>query len=391
VLELANREGNWSVKGGIVAGNTSFAQVDATAVVLGDDAAQEAVDDGVIAEVERRAAGQSFGCESSPGVVGNYSLDNDSTGSLRSASPPVGDRGEATVRLAARLRGVSPSPERVFHIAHGADWRAARAEGSYRAASLAAEGFLHFSTREQVLGAADRYLRGVPDLVLLDVEVAALDRPLTWEDTTGRGEAFPHLYGALSRSAVRLARRFPERPQGGYGFPPERPCSERLRFEAWTQADEGRARELWGDPEVTRWIDARPQLDAAAVQARIASEIALEHRHGLQYWRLTLAESGDLVGAAGLHPRAGGDPELGFHLCRRHWGRGLATEAAQAVVRFAFEVLVVEGLYAGHNPANEGSRKILEGLGFQRTGEERFPPTGAMHTAYELRRPGDRA
>jgi hypothetical protein len=47
--------------------------------------------------------------------------------------------------------------------------------------------------------------------------------------------------------------------------------------------------------------------------------------------------------------------ELGFHLRPAFWNRGLATEAAGAVIRYAFTTLAAEGLFAGHHRANHVS------------------------------------
>ena len=76
--------------------------------------------------------------------------------------------------------------------------------------------------------------------------------------------------------------------------------------------------------------------------------------------------------------------EIGFHIGSQHWGRGYATEAARAVMAYAFERLEVMGLFAGHNPKNEASRHILERLGFRYTHDELYEPTGLEHPCYLL-------
>jgi RimJ/RimL family protein N-acetyltransferase len=112
--------------------------------------------------------------------------------------------------------------------------------------------------------------------------------------------------------------------------------------------------DLWGDPRVTALIDARGALDRHAVGDRLRQEIALGDRHGVQYWPAFLITTGELVGCAGLRPHDEEKRilELGFHLCARFWGQGLATDAALAVARLAFERLGAAALFAGHNPQN---------------------------------------
>jgi uncharacterized protein (DUF952 family) len=71
----------------------------------------------------------------------------------------------------------------------------------YRAESLAVDGFIHFSSWSQLVATAGRYYSGVPDLVVLVVDSAALD-DLRVELSPSTGESFPHLYGPLPVSAV---------------------------------------------------------------------------------------------------------------------------------------------------------------------------------------------
>ena len=71
----------------------------------------------------------------------------------------------------------------------------------YRAESLAVEGFIHFSSWAQLAATAGRYYAGIPDLVVLVVDSAALD-DLRVELSPSTGETFPHLYGPLPVPAV---------------------------------------------------------------------------------------------------------------------------------------------------------------------------------------------
>ena len=163
------------------------------------------------------------------------------------------------------------------------------------------------------------------------------------------------------------------------------PSSERLRFRRWREDDLPLARLLWDDRDVTARIGA---VDAAA---RLELERTHDREHGVQYWPMfERASDADtesaFVGCAGLKPR---DPErhvfeLGFHLRPAHWGKGFATEAARAVVRFAFAEAGARELFAGHHPENAASRGVLLKIGFRYTGDELFPPTGLMHPSYSL-------
>ena len=73
-----------------------------------------------------------------------------------------------------------------------------------------------------------------------------------------------------------------------------------------------------------------------------------------------------LIGACGIDAR-GGSPELGYWLGVRYWGCGLATEAARALVDYAFGELCYDALTAGARVSNPGSRRVLEKCAFQWT------------------------
>jgi RimJ/RimL family protein N-acetyltransferase len=74
----------------------------------------------------------------------------------------------------------------------------------------------------------------------------------------------------------------------------------------------------------------------------------------------------------------------GFQLRAEHWGKGLATEAARAVIDHAFGPLGAGELFAGHHPQNFGSQHVLEKLGFRYTHDELYPATGLQHRSYRL-------
>ncbi len=115
----------------------------------------------------------------------------------------------------------------IYHITPRRDWEAARQVGSYRAASLEREGFIHLSTPEQVVGTANRYYRGQRDLVLLAVDPARLDAELRYEpsaEAPASSGRFPHLYGALNLAAVAAVLDFPPDADDGWsGLPPYNP------------------------------------------------------------------------------------------------------------------------------------------------------------------------
>ena len=108
----------------------------------------------------------------------------------------------------------------VYKICPAALWREAAAAGSFDGAPVDhADGFIHFSTAEQVVETAERHFRGQDGLLLIAVVEARLGPALIYEASRG-GALFPHLYGALPVSAAAWARPLPLGPDGKHVFPP---------------------------------------------------------------------------------------------------------------------------------------------------------------------------
>jgi len=82
---------------------------------------------------------------------------------------------------------------------------------------------------------------------------------------------------------------------------------------------------------------------------------------------ITLREGGAVVGGCGVALQDGA-PDLGYWLGVKYWNKGYATEAARAVIDFAFTELGHDTLSAGARVTNPASRRILEKCGFQWTG-----------------------
>ena len=101
-------------------------------------------------------------------------------------------------RRAARLAVTA-----IFKLCAADEWSAAVAAGEYAgSADDRRDGFLHFSTREQLAETAARHFAGQEDLVLVEVDGDRLGEALRYEPSRG-GALFPHLYAALPVGAAR--------------------------------------------------------------------------------------------------------------------------------------------------------------------------------------------
>lgn len=160
----------------------------------------------------------------------------------------------------------------------------------------------------------------------------------------------------------------------------------RIGFRRWQEEDLPLATGLWGDLKVTQLFDGRGKLSQAQVKERLLLEISTQQLHGIQYWPIFRLQDDRHIGCCGLRPYDESKTvlEIGFHIRHRHWGHGYAYEAARGLIRYAFDIIRVSGLFAGHNPKNEGSRHLLEKLGFKYTHDEFYQPTGLNHPSYML-------
>lgn len=111
----------------------------------------------------------------------------------------------------------------IYHITTGEAWKTALEDGTYRTESLASEGFIHCSTRGQVVGVANAFYQDVSDLVILRID-EALAGDVRYEAPAEDGYAspddrFPHLYGPLPVEAVIQVVGLPSNMDGRYALP----------------------------------------------------------------------------------------------------------------------------------------------------------------------------
>jgi len=104
-------------------------------------------------------------------------------------------------------------PAVVCHLARAAEWEASVALDDHRPPSLAAAGFIHFSTIDQLVATAGRYYAGTTDLLVICADTAALSSDLRFERPTMANspvadEFFPHLYRSFSPAEAILVTPF---------------------------------------------------------------------------------------------------------------------------------------------------------------------------------------
>jgi RimJ/RimL family protein N-acetyltransferase len=159
--------------------------------------------------------------------------------------------------------------------------------------------------------------------------------------------------------------------------------TERFLARQWDpENDAAGAFAMYGDPDVVRYIGNRLVSDVDDQRERL---LALKDRwasFGGRYgsWPVFERSTGELVGTALLKPlplsganltTLSADIEVGWHVAKRHWGRGIATEMGRALLQRGFEVLDLELLHAVVDPSNPASQRVAEKIGMRRVGRTR--------------------
>ncbi len=141
--------------------------------------------------------------------------------------------------------------------------------------------------------------------------------------------------------------------------------SERLQMTDWALDDAAEAFAIYGDPEVTAGLSGEPVPTVEAMRERLAK---IEEKYSqikpYGFWALRLKDGSKIVGAVILQPLPDHEEiEVGWHLAQSEWGHGYATEAGLAALKFGFEQLGLQEIFAVVRPWNERSKAVTLRLG----------------------------
>lgn len=108
---------------------------------------------------------------------------------------------------------------RIYKLEDKNVWDRALADGMYQGAPIdLADGFIHFSTADQVRETAAKHFPRRENLMLVAVDTATLGLALKWEPSRG-GALFPHLYAALDPRTATEVIALPLDAHGRHIFP----------------------------------------------------------------------------------------------------------------------------------------------------------------------------
>jgi RimJ/RimL family protein N-acetyltransferase len=170
------------------------------------------------------------------------------------------------------------------------------------------------------------------------------------------------------------------------------PPSQRLRYRLMSRADADLWFELDQDPEVMRFLNdgiptPREEIDNYFIP-RVEEFTDASRGHGL--WEVRDRHSDDYLGwilvreyGTGTHYHEPDNLELGWRLKRKCWGKGIATEAARAILEVVGRLPGVRVLSAIADPDNIASITVMKKLGMHHVGErEHHTPKRIFHCVY---------
>jgi RimJ/RimL family protein N-acetyltransferase len=166
--------------------------------------------------------------------------------------------------------------------------------------------------------------------------------------------------------------------------------STRLLMRQPTVDDVDRLFEIFGDPATNTFNPAGPYLHRERAEASVARWAEHWAKHGFGDWAVCLKSAPDrIIGFGGLSYATFGEHQrvnLGYRFATEAWGKGIASEFADAAILAGFRLLKLDGISAKVRENHLASRRVLEKAGLQQTGWLDDVPGAAPSVVYEIKR-----
>lgn len=165
--------------------------------------------------------------------------------------------------------------------------------------------------------------------------------------------------------------------------------TDRLLLRRWQNSDLNPFCTMCTDPDVMKHIASGQTMSAQQVARDIAKYESEWDRNGYGIFAIQLRSSGKFVGYAGLSDLtliADAEPavEIGWRLAREYWGKGLASEAAEAALAFGLNKCKLSNIVSICQIANTASERIMRKLGLVFDHETIAPDCGRTIKVYRL-------
>jgi len=144
----------------------------------------------------------------------------------------------------------------------------------------------------------------------------------------------------------------------------------RLMMRPFETDDIDQLHRIWIDPGVRKFLWDDQIIPRETAVAVVESSIDSFVTHGFGLWTICLKNDPRLIGFGGLRHfiedgSAESEVEILYGVAPEHWGKGIALEAARAVLRYGFEESKLANIYAGADPPNTASFRVIEKLGMK--------------------------
>ncbi len=107
----------------------------------------------------------------------------------------------------------------IYKVVSAQEWSVATERGEFLGAAIdLTDGYIHFSTADQLRETVEKHFAGQSDLLLVSVNADSLGDELKWEPSRG-GALFPHLYSVLSMDSVAMCAEMPLGDDGKHVIP----------------------------------------------------------------------------------------------------------------------------------------------------------------------------
>lgn len=169
----------------------------------------------------------------------------------------------------------------------------------------------------------------------------------------------------------------------------------RLTLRPWEVGDLDALHGLWTDADVRRFLWDGEVISREKAEEVVRAGIDSFERHGFGFWGVRERGREELAGFGGFRfVEPGKDVEILYGIAPRLWGRGYATEAARALLAWAFRETDLLRIFAGGDSPNRASLRVMEKLGMRfeanRVTVAGETPYWVIERGEFLRQPGSR-
>jgi len=149
--------------------------------------------------------------------------------------------------------------------------------------------------------------------------------------------------------------------------------TSRLTLRPFTLKDVASLHQIMNEPNIMQYFPRTDPPDMERVQRIIENQLNHWEEHHLGWWAVVPHGQSDFIGWNGLQylPETG-EVEVGYLLSQQFWGRGYATEGAQASIKYCIENFNFDEIIGLTHPENTASQNVLKKCGMLFTNQAEY-------------------